>query len=232
MFIKGYSWHLAILGVAGVLAMGSSCSSNSGGVPPPPAPPPITVSAADPTGDAMSGGAGMTWDITNVSMTRSTPVAGPRTTVSVTITFTGPVAIPAPGGSATLSTIAGFVGFDIDGNFTNGGTLPFCGPLGTYKVDLVITLFTRLPDGNFPIETASGPSAGEATPFVNGNSITLVLGLATIGGAPVSLGMAIGNSSTPTDCAPNSGYIVLGSMRSPLSITPATGKPWRTWAKP
>lgn len=180
----------------------------------------------------MSGAPGVTWDITNVSMTRSSPVAGPRNTVSVTITFTGPVSIPAPGGSATLSTLAGYVGFDIDGNFTDGGVLPYCGALGTYNVDLVIVLFTRLADGNFPMQTASGPSAGEATPFVNGNSITLVLGLATIGGAPVSLGMAIGNSFAPTDCAPNSGYITLGSLRSPLNITPAKGAPWRTWAKP
>jgi hypothetical protein len=231
MFIKGYVWHLAILGVAGVLAMGSSCSGTAGAPPLPPPPPPVTTCASDPLGDTQ-GAVGTIYDITNVCMTRSAPVAGARTTVSVTITFAQPVLLPPPGGSPDVTTLVAVVGFDVDGNFADGAVLPFCGALGTYNVDEVISMGNRLADGNYPISAAAGPPAGEATPFVNGNSITLVLGLATVGGAPISLGMAIGNKAIPTDCAPNSGYISLGSLRRPLSLTPGTGKPWRSWTSP
>ncbi len=231
MFIKGYVWHLAILGVAGVLAMGSSCSGTAGAPPLPPPPTPVSVSAADPLGDTQ-GSTGTIYDITNVTMTRSAPVAGSLTTVAVTITFAQAVLIPPPGGSPNLTTLVALIGFDVDGNFTNGVLFPFCGPLGTYIVDEIIQVHDRLPDGNYQITTAGGSGTGEATPFVNGNSITLVFGLATVGGAPISLGMAVGNFAIPTDCAPNSGYIALGSLRTPLSVTPGSGKPWRTWTRP
>lgn len=228
MFIKSYTWHLAILGVAGVLAMGSSCSTNSGGAPPPPPPPPITVSAADPTGDTILGAIGTVYDITNISMTRSAAIAGPRTTVSVTITFVQPVVIPPPGGSPTATTLAAIVGFDIDGNFSDGFTESFCGATGTYNNDEEIFMFSRLADGNYPIRFVGGFN-GEATPFVSGNSITFLLGLATIGGAPLSFDITVGNGPNPTDCAPNTGYLSESSVRQPLSTARGVSRPWGAW---
>jgi hypothetical protein len=167
------------------------------------------------------------YDITGVTTSRTGPAGGTYNLISVTITFAQPVVLPAAGGSPDLAgtELVTLLGFDTDGNFANGSNFVYCGPLGTYDgVDYQVSAASRLADGNYPIE---GPlpavtQTGEATVSVSGNSVTFGVPIAAIGNhpaGPFNLGVTVGNETTPSDCASNTGFTATSVSRQPMSTT-------------
>jgi hypothetical protein len=223
---------LLVAGVATLAIAGAGCSASSTSGPQPPTP--INATIVDPTGDTNAGALGTTiYDITGVTSSRTGPAGGTYTTITVAITFVQPVLIPAAGATAdgAGTQLGGYVVFDTDGNFANGSNFAFCaaGGGGTYNgADYQIVLFTRLADGNYPIQ---GPlpavtQSGEAQVAVAGNTITFTIPISAIGNnpaGPFNLGMALGNTPGPSDCAANSGYTAANFLEHPMSGTPRSG---------
>ncbi len=247
--IRGF---IATLVVCTIAAVSSGCSTSStgcnpigalggdcqqGGSGPPPPPTPINATIADPIGDICGAGCldgpatGSTiYDITGATSSR-TGASGTYTTISVTVTFVQPVVIPAPGGApdGPGADLIAQVYFEIDNNPNDGSNFAYCGANGTYDgVDYYVDASTRLADGNYPIDILpAGTKTGEADVLTNGDSIIFTLPISAIGNnptGPFNLGMTVGNSQTPSDCAANSGFtpaIAIGqAMRVPEKPSP------------
>lgn len=211
---------------------GAGCSASSTSSPQPPTP--INATITDPTGDTNVGATGTTiYDITGVTSSRTGPPGGTYTTMTVAVSFAQPVVIPAAGAGLDLAgaDLGAFIVFDTDGNFANGTNFTFCaaGGGGTYNgADYQVSAFTRLADGNYPIQ---GPlpavtQTGEAQVAVVGNTITYTIPISAIGNnpaGPFNLGVVVGNSPNPTDCAANSGYTAANFLEHPMSGIPRSG---------
>lgn len=207
---------VSILGLAAAVVAAGCSSSNS---PSPQHPSAVNNSIADSAGDTMNPD-GSVYDILGVATSRTGPAGGGYTTIQVSVKSAAPALLPPPGTVPDGTQVAGSVGFDVDGNLSDGSNFGCTSPSTTYSFDYAVDMVAsggRLVDGNHPINIYSAAmKVGEATPSVNGNTLSLTIPIASIGNRasdPFNLGMELGNGIGPTDCAPNSGHMTSDASR-------------------
>lgn len=183
-------------------------------------PVPVVNNSTDPTGDAECSACYVAYDITDVKTYRTGPVGGTTYDhISVVVTFNQPVSIPASGAGNAPTDLYGYLEIDTDENAATGtsvGYNAYCGATSMgmeYFVDFVNG--RTAPGGGYNIIVNSVfTPVGEATPYVSGNTLTLVIPLADLGGDDGSTDIAflIGDAPGPTDCAPDGGGVLYQTM--------------------
>jgi hypothetical protein len=184
----------------------------------------ITVTQADPLGDASSPG-GIPWDITAV---QTTLVEGPfrdeYVTLQVAVTFAQDVsnALPAPGQLLrnNPNSLGVEIFLDIDGNASTGAPQYACSTtpnaLGIEAAVDAGGYSGRNADGSYPILDSKASRRDDAPVAVSSHTITYSIDLAAWGVPATGVQKTkisvvafngFGGTGYSTDCAPNGGSL-------------------------
>lgn len=209
-----------ILILAVVLAISSAafaaCTS-SGSPGTPGGPPPVTTSTAATDPGPEPTGVPTTWDISNVSTSR-TGIGSSYTQITVTVTYDQSNAfsslVPAGTSGNSNTQLGTLIYFNSDSNPVTGlsTNLGGCGPWA--GIDFVVSAGEsitggRLADGNFPIVTVPGfVQVGEASVSGSGGTVSYGVPLSAIGGSSGQIAVLAenfsGSNENVTDCVPDS----------------------------
>ncbi len=180
----------------------------------------IRASVTDPVGDNFNPGP----DLTGFSATTD------GTNLTMVLTFAG--AIEPPPGTGGGNEVVGGIDIDTDQNGATGdpagaivGT--FCPqPPAGFGPEFEVSLFTFDPlTGTADVlETAGFTPVGTADVTFAATSVTIVVANSVLGGDDgiADLATVIGNSATPTDCAPD-GAVLASDLQG--TVPPAAAVP-------
>lgn len=175
---------------------------------------PNLKSANDPSGDA-TGKTGTNWDLLRVEAERRSD------TLVLKLSFAQEVKLPQSGESADASQLTAYIALDTDRKPSTDdpdlrGILALastCQSLAqsSLGVEYLIELFDRNASGNYTLLGKGATAAGEATPQIQGQTLTLTIPLSTLGNpqGSANLGIVVGNGNENTDCFPDQGVFGL-----------------------
>lgn len=222
--------RILILAVMLAIASAAFAACTSSGSPGTPGgPPPFTTSTAATDPGPEPTGVPTTWDISNVSTSR-TGIGNTYTQITVTVTYDQSNAfsslVPAGTSGNSNTQLGTLIYFNSDSNPVTGSTISLggCGPWS--GMDYVVAAGEpigggRLADGNFPIFNGGLIQTGEASVSGSGGTISYGIPLSAIGGSSGQMAVIAENFSgggeNVTDCLPDSTTeITTNQLRVPL----------------
>jgi len=124
--------------------------------------------------------------------------------------FDKDVILPPPGAVPSDPILSGYIWFDTDQDGSTGGGNPLtslCSNAPSLDGDYVISLYSRLANGNYEIQDDRGfePVTGEAVPSASVNFLRLTIPLSALGDddGNIDVYAVLGMEQTfATDCAP------------------------------